>query len=76
MYAGVSGSRLRRAVYGLASLAALTLLVNAQRQAHFTPLEKAYYADPSAVLYVQPGFSISVVSARWPPTGPSVSTIK
>lgn len=36
----------------------------AQKQSPFSPHEKAYYADPSVVAYVQPGFRISVVSAN------------
>ena len=38
--------------------------MNAQKKTHFTPHEKAYYADPSVVVYVQPGLLINIVSAK------------
>ena len=60
----VSGSRLLRSAFVLGLLAASAFLVNAQKNAHFTPHEKAYYADPSVVVYVQPGLTINIVSAK------------
>src|SRR5271169_6264713 len=59
-----SVSRLIRPPFILGLLAVSVFLVNAQRKTHFTPHEKAYYADPSQVVYVQPGLTINVVSAK------------
>jgi OmcA/MtrC family decaheme c-type cytochrome len=35
-----------------------------ERKAVYTPYEKAYYADPSLIVFVQPGLVITVVSAK------------
>jgi OmcA/MtrC family decaheme c-type cytochrome len=40
------------------------IYLGAQQLSVFTPHEKAYYADPSLVAYVLPGFTITVVSAN------------
>lgn len=40
------------------------LLVRAQKTSPFTPHEKAFYADPAVVAYVQPGLTINIVSAN------------
>jgi hypothetical protein len=40
-----------------------TLYVEAQKKSTFTPQERAYYADPAVVAFVQPGLVITVVSA-------------
>jgi hypothetical protein len=42
---------------------ASTFFVQAQRKTAFTPHEKAYYADPAVVAFVQPGLVVKVVSA-------------
>ena len=39
-------------------------LARAQKKSHFTPHEKAYYADPAIVAFVQPGLVINIVSAK------------
>ena len=59
-----SVARLIRPPFILGLLAVSVFLMNAQKTAHFTPHEKAYYADPLQVVYVQPGLTISVVSAK------------
>jgi len=38
--------------------------LHAQRKSPFNPHEKAYYADPAQVVYVQPGLTITIVSAK------------
>ncbi len=45
------------------AIAGLAIIAMAEGRAGFTAHEKAYYADPSVVAYVQPGLSITVVSA-------------
>jgi hypothetical protein len=40
-----------------------TLFVQAQKKTPLTPHEKAYYADPAVVAFVQPGLVVKVVSA-------------
>src|ERR1700690_71531 len=40
------------------------VLIGADKKATFSPHEKAYYADAATVEYVQPGFTITVVSAK------------
>jgi OmcA/MtrC family decaheme c-type cytochrome len=39
-------------------------LIGAPAKTKLTPHDKAFYADPALVEYVQPGFTISVVSAK------------
>ena len=48
----------------LAVIAGSVALVSAERKAGLTPHDKAYYADPALIEYVQPGLNISVVSAK------------
>jgi OmcA/MtrC family decaheme c-type cytochrome len=48
----------------LGVIAGSVALVSADRKAGLTPHDKAYYADPALVEYVQPGLNISVVSAK------------
>ena len=45
-------------------LAGSLVFLKAQKRSPFTTHEKAYYADPSVVVYVQPGLTISIVSAK------------
>jgi len=45
-------------------MAACVVFLSAQTRSPFTPHEKAFYADPSVVAYVQPGLTIAVVSAK------------
>jgi OmcA/MtrC family decaheme c-type cytochrome len=40
------------------------VLLGAPATTKFSPHEKAFYADPALVEYVQPGFTITVVSAK------------
>ena len=46
------------------ALVGLAVVAVAQGKSVFTVHEKAYYADPAAVVYVQPGLNITVVSAN------------
>jgi len=48
----------------LGLLAGAVALVGADRKATFSPHEKAFYANPALVEYVQPGLTITVVSAK------------
>ena len=57
-------SRLIRPPFVLGLLAVSLFLVNAQKKTNFTPHEKAYYADASVVVYVQPGLTVNIVSAK------------
>ena len=50
-----SVSRLFRPPFILGLLAVSVFLVNAQKQTHFTPHEKAYYADPKIIASEMPG---------------------
>jgi OmcA/MtrC family decaheme c-type cytochrome len=45
-------------------LVASSLLLEGQRKLVYTPYEKAYYAEPSLLVFVQPGLVISIVSAK------------
>ena len=57
--------RVRSVTLALAPLLAGALLfLSAQKKSPYTPSEKAYYADPSVVVYVQPGLTITIVSAK------------
>jgi len=57
--------RVKRLVLVVSALIAGTaLLVQAQRKSVYTPHEKAYYADPSVTVYVQPGLVITVVRSQ------------
>jgi OmcA/MtrC family decaheme c-type cytochrome len=48
----------------LGVIAGSVVLVNAdKKKATFSPHDKAYYADPSVIEYVQPGLTFTVVSA-------------
>ncbi len=53
----------RVAVVGILLTGSLALLYS-QKRYPFTPHEKAYYADPSVIAYVQPGLTITIVSAK------------
>jgi len=53
-----------RYITALAVVAGLCVLVGAPTKTKLTPHDKAFYADPALVEYVQPGFTISVVSAK------------
>ena len=53
----------RAGAVGFLVLAGLAFAL-AKEKAGFTVHEKAYYADPSVVVYVQPGLNITVVSAN------------
>ena len=52
------------ALPAMLAFAGLGMLAMAEGRAGFTAHEKAFYADPSVVLYVQPGLNINVVSAK------------
>ena len=52
-----------RYAVALGVIAGSVALVSADRKASFSPHDKAYYADPSVIEYVQPGLAFSVVSA-------------
>jgi OmcA/MtrC family decaheme c-type cytochrome len=56
------GARIR--FLAVPALAGLAVVAVAQGKSVFTVHEKAYYADPSVVVYVQPGLNITVVSAN------------
>ncbi len=45
------------------------VFLNAQKRSPFTKYEKAYYADPTVVAYVQPGLTITIASATIAPDG-------
>jgi OmcA/MtrC family decaheme c-type cytochrome len=53
-----------RYVTALVLVAGAYVLIGAPVKTKLTPHDKAYYADPALVEYVQPGFTISVVSAK------------
>jgi hypothetical protein len=48
----------------LALTAGAWLLVGSPVKTKLTPHDKAYYADPALIEYVQPGFTITIVSAK------------
>ena len=52
------------ALPAMLAFAGLGMLAMAEGRAGFTAHEKAFYADPSVVLYVQPGLNINVVAAK------------
>jgi OmcA/MtrC family decaheme c-type cytochrome len=56
-------SAIRYALVAAAVVGSAVVLV-AARKSTFTPHEKAFYADPSVVEYVNPGLTITVVSAK------------
>ena len=64
MQISASGSRLFSSALLMGLLAVPAFFVNAQKKTPFSAHEKAYYADPSVVAYVQPGLTIAVVSAK------------
>lgn len=63
MQTSASVTRLIGSAFVLVLLGAPALRVEAQKT-HFSRYEKAYYADPSVVLYLQPGLNITVVSTN------------
>lgn len=54
----------RRIVLVSALVGGFSLFVDGQRNSVYTPYEKAYYADPSVTVYVQPGLAVTVVSSQ------------
>src|SRR5271157_282739 len=58
-----SAFSLVRFALALGVIAGSAVLVSADRKASFSPHDKAYYADPAVIEYVQPGLAFSVVSA-------------
>jgi len=56
-------SKLGRSVLALAAVAGSFVLFGEARKTNFTVHEKAYYADPAVVAYVQPGLNFQIVSA-------------
>ena len=54
----------KRCVLILTLAAASCLWIDGEGKSAFTPHEKAYYADPSVVAYVQPGLVITIASAK------------
>jgi len=48
----------------LALIAGAYVLIGAPAKTNLTPRDKAFYADPALVEYVQPGFTITVVSTK------------
>jgi OmcA/MtrC family decaheme c-type cytochrome len=59
-----SAFSLARFGLALVVIAASVALVSADRKASFSPHDKAFYADPSVIEYVQPGLAFTVVSAK------------
>ena len=53
-----------RYVAALALIAGAYVLIGAPNKTKLTPHDQAFYADPALVEYVQPGFTITVVSAK------------
>jgi OmcA/MtrC family decaheme c-type cytochrome len=60
---GIFAAKRFALILGLLLTGSLVFL-GAQKKSPYMPNEKAYYADPSVVEYVQPGFTITVVSAK------------
>ena len=58
-----SVSRLGRYALALGAVVASVVLLGAAKKGSFNVHDKAYYADPSLVAYVQPGLLFKVVSA-------------
>jgi OmcA/MtrC family decaheme c-type cytochrome len=54
----------KRRAFALGLLLTGSLVLSAQKRSPYTPHEKAFYADPSVIEYVQPGLTITVVSAK------------
>lgn len=59
-----SGVTVGRCAAVLALAAASAMLMSGAKKSPFTVHEKAYYANPNLVQYVQPGLTMSVVSAK------------
>ena len=57
-------SRIGRYALALGAIASSFVLFGAARRGNFTVHDKAYYASPSLVAYVQPGLVFKVVSAK------------
>jgi OmcA/MtrC family decaheme c-type cytochrome len=53
-----------RYAVALGVIAGSVALVSAAKKTSFSPHDKAYYADPSVIEYVQPGLAFAVVSAN------------
>jgi OmcA/MtrC family decaheme c-type cytochrome len=69
MWLRFSAFPLGRYAVALGVIAGSVALVSAGRKASFSPHDKAYYADPSVIEYVQPGLAFTVVSASIAATG-------
>ena len=52
-----------RYLAAFAAVAGSLAMLSAAKKTGFTPYDKAYYADPSTVNFVRPGFQINIVSA-------------
>ena len=59
----------------LSLVAGSAALMSGDRKAVLTPHEKAYYANPALVAYVQPGLVFSIVSATVAADGTIAGTI-
>ena len=64
MRLSTTSSTASRCALALGVLLASSIFLSAQKNSHFRPNEKAYYADPWVVAYVQPGLTITIVSAK------------
>ena len=54
----------RRALFLILVVCGSSLFMEGQRKSTYTPYEKAYYADPSVIAYVQPGLVITIAAAN------------
>jgi len=52
-----------RYAIALAAIAGSIATFGAAKKSNFTTHEKAYYADPSVIEYIQPGLAFTIVSA-------------
>ena len=53
-----------RYITALAVIAGAYVLIGAPSKTNLTPHDKAFFADPALVEYVQPGFTITIVSTK------------
>src|ERR1051326_7795258 len=53
-----------RYAIALAAIAGSIAMFGAAKKSNFTTHEKAYYADPSVIEYIQPGLAFTIVSAN------------
>ena len=54
----------RRALFLTLVVCGSSIFMEGQRKFTYTPYEKAYYADPFVIAYVQPGLVITIASAK------------